>query len=71
MKHAHVIDSRSFARWLAIWKDVTDEMFDPESAAALQLKAGRIAESLSLGIQFGRNPRVALGDRSAAIDRPT
>jgi hemoglobin len=52
IKHADAIDSRSFARWLSIWKDTTDEILDPGSAAALQEKAGRIAESLSLGIQF-------------------
>ncbi len=61
IKHADSIDSRSFARWLAIWRETTDEILGPESAAALQEKAGRIAESLSLGIQFSRHPHAALG----------
>ena len=54
IKHADAIDARAFGRWLAIWKDTTEELLDPASAAALQEKAGRIAESLALGIQFAR-----------------
>jgi hemoglobin len=47
-----------FSRWLALWRESTAELFPPEAAAALQFKAGRIAESLSLGICFtaGREP---------------
>lgn len=47
-----------FNRWLALWKETTSELFTAEAAAALQLKASRIAESLSLGISFagGREP---------------
>ncbi len=47
-----------FSRWLALWKETTAELFPAESAAALQFKANRIAESLSLGICFaaGREP---------------
>lgn len=54
IKHADEISGASFERWLAIWKETSDELLDPDSAAALQEKAGRIAESLSLGIQFSR-----------------
>lgn len=61
IKHADAIDSRSFVRWLALWKETTDEILDPESAAALQEKAGRIAESLSLGIQYNRDSQTTLG----------
>jgi hemoglobin len=61
IKHADAIDSRSFERWLAIWKETTDEIVDAESAAGLQEKAGRIAESLSLGIQFSQHRQTALG----------
>ena len=56
IKHSDNIDAASFARWLEIWGRTTDELMDPASAAALQEKAGRIADSLSLGIQFSRNP---------------
>ncbi len=66
IKHADEIDERSFARWLAIWKETTDEILDPESATALQEKAKRIAESLSLGIQFNRDPQSALTSFSKA-----
>ena len=61
IKLAGAIDSHSFARWLTIWKNTTEEILDPASAAALQEKAGRIAESLSLGIQFSRDPRTLRG----------
>jgi hemoglobin len=61
IKHADSIDRGSFARWLAIWKDTTGEMLDPGSAAALQEKASRIAESLFLGIQFSQHPETAFG----------
>ena len=40
-----------FHRWLALWKETTAELFPAEAAAALQFKANRIAESLSLGIR--------------------
>jgi hemoglobin len=63
LKHSDRIGASEFARWLAIWKETTDELFDAPQAEALQHKAGRIAESLSLGIQFSR-------DREALIERP-
>ena len=66
LKHAEEIDACAFQRWLALWKESTDALFDPPSAAALQEKAGRIAESLALGIQFSRDPQAALGRSRAA-----
>ena len=51
-KHAGAISPASFQRWLAIWKETTDEMLDAASAGRMQDKAARIAESLSLGIAF-------------------
>jgi hemoglobin len=59
--HADRIDERSFERWLALWKEATEELLDHGSAAALQEKAGRIAESLMLGIRFNRDPNAKLG----------
>lgn len=41
-----------FERWLALWQETSSELFEPGAAAALQLKAGRIAQSLALGIRF-------------------
>ena len=56
VKHGERIDGGAFARWLSLWRDTTDEMFVPEIAAALQEKAGRIGESLSLAIAYSKNP---------------
>ena len=56
VKHSDAIGPASFERWLALWKETTLELLDPASAAALQDKAARIAESLSLGIAFHRDP---------------
>jgi hemoglobin len=60
VKHADSISAASFERWLALWRETTDELLDPASAATLQEKAGRIAESLSLGIAFQKDPEAAL-----------
>ena len=65
VKHAGSISQASFDRWLALWRETTDEMLDADSAAALQDKAGRIAESLSLGIAFHRDRSAVLGHASA------
>jgi hemoglobin len=65
VKHGDRISSASFERWLGLWRETSDELFAPEPAAALQDKAGRIAESLSLGIAFHRDPASAL-DRCRA-----
>ena len=54
IKHGDRIGSPEFARWLALWKETTERLFHPEIAGLFQEKAGRIAESLSLGIQFNR-----------------
>jgi len=52
LKHAPRIMPAMFDRWLALWKQTTDEMLTPEAAAEMQAKAGRIAESLQLGLRF-------------------
>ena len=65
VKHGGRISPASFERWLGLWSATTDELFAPGPAAALQDKAGRIAESLSLGIAFHRDPASAL-DRCRA-----
>ena len=52
VKHGNRITPETFKRWLALWRDTTGEVMPPAAAAALQEKAARIAESLSLGIQF-------------------
>jgi hemoglobin len=65
VKHADSISPASFERWLTLWGETTYEMLDAGSAAALQDKAGRIAESLSLGIAFHRDRNAFLRPASA------
>ncbi len=61
VRHADSISAASFERWLGLWRETSDQLFEPGPAAALQDKANRIAESLSLGVDFYRNPQSALG----------
>ncbi|RYD83566.1 MAG: group III truncated hemoglobin [Sphingomonadales bacterium] len=58
-RHAGRITPELFDRWLAIWKQTTDELMVPGAASALQTKADRIAESLKLALFFKLPPRVA------------
>lgn len=57
--HAQHMTLENFARWLALWGQTTEEILGPEMAAAFQEKAGRIAESLRLGVQFHRDRKLA------------
>lgn len=52
MKHRHAITPDMFDRWLALWRQVTDELMEPAAARALQDKARRIAGSLQLAMYF-------------------
>jgi hemoglobin len=58
-RHSSRITPELFDRWLGIWKATTDELMEPEAAAALQDKAARIAESLKLALFFKLPPRSA------------
>lgn len=60
IKHAGSITAASFERWLHLWGETTDALFEPEPAALLQDKAARIAESLHMGISFHKDPEAAL-----------
>lgn len=55
-KHRDHITPVLFERWLAIWKQVTNELMAADAAAALQSKAARIAESLQLALFFKLEP---------------
>jgi len=66
VRHADSISPASFERWLGFWRETTEELFEPGPAAALQDKAERIAESLSLGIDFHRDPKSVPGTARAA-----
>ncbi|ORE90730.1 group III truncated hemoglobin [Aurantimonas sp. 22II-16-19i] len=64
LRHADAIDSSMFDRWLVIWRETTASRFPPETAALLQFKADRIAESLKAGLFF-RPELAALQPRPA------
>lgn len=56
MKHKDRISPALFDRWLGLWKQITEELMEPEAAGALQAKAARIAESLQLAMFFRLDP---------------
>lgn len=56
LKHKARITPALFDRWLALWRETTDEVMPPAAAAALQAKAARIAESLQLALFFRLDP---------------
>jgi hemoglobin len=53
---AHVklteVEPRHFERWLALFAETTQELFEPALAQLFQVRAQRIAESLKLGFAF-------------------
>ncbi|MCG2839852.1 group III truncated hemoglobin [Sandaracinobacter sp. RS1-74] len=57
LKHRDRITPELFGRWLRLWAETSDELMQPEVAAALQAKAARIAESLQMGLFFRLEPR--------------
>jgi hemoglobin len=57
LKHKSRITPEMFERWLALWRTTTDRLMRPEDARALQDKAARIAESLSLALFFRLEPK--------------
>ena len=59
VRHEQHMTTENFARWLALWRQTSDEILAPEAAAIFQQKADRIAESLQLGVQFYRNRQAA------------
>ena len=60
IKHGDAITPEAFDRWLALWRDTTEEVLPPAAAQAMQEKAARIGESLSLGIEFARERSLGL-----------
>jgi len=56
LTHLPTITPPMFDRWLMLWTEVTAEMLPPTTAAALQGKAARIAESLKLALYFRLSP---------------
>ncbi len=66
IKHGDRIGPAAFERWLALWGEATEEVMPPAAAAAMQEKAARIADSLSLGIAYHRDPIGAMGKKVSA-----
>lgn len=52
LRHKDKLTAELFQRWLTLWAQTTEELMPPHSAAALQFKAARIAESLQLALFF-------------------
>jgi hemoglobin len=65
VRHADAIDAAAFERWLGLWRETARLLFEPETAARLEEKAGRIAESLAMGIRFHRDGGAALASGAA------
>ena len=59
LRHAEHMTRDNFQRWLALWSEVTGEVLGSEAAELFKEKAGRIAESLQLGVQFHRERAAA------------
>lgn len=54
--HADAMTPERFERWLALWRETSEELLPPPVAAVVQAKAARIAESFQLAIQYRRSP---------------
>ena len=54
IKHGDAMTPKAFEHWLRLWREATEEVMPPAAAAAMQEKAARITESLSLGLEFAR-----------------
>jgi hemoglobin len=50
------IEPDMFDRWLRLFGETCDELFENEVAEAFRARAGRIAESLKLALFFRPNP---------------
>lgn len=57
------IEPHFFERWLELWQETAGEVFAPDLAASFRDKAGRIAESLQLGL-FYRPGALAVGRKA-------
>ncbi|WP_343559270.1 group III truncated hemoglobin [Kiloniella sp. b19] len=67
-KHMEVpsIRQEHFARWLLIFGETARTLFEDRQAGAFEEKAGRIAESLQLGLFY--RPEDHMPARSAKVD---
>ncbi len=70
VKHKDRITPELFQRWLNLWAATTNELVEPEAAAAFQEKAGRIAESLQLAMFYRPDMPWNLAKARPAAVRP-
>ena len=54
LRHAGSMSAEHFERWLELWRQASDELLPRDAAAAVQIKAARVAESLQLAILYRR-----------------
>ena len=64
LMHSDEMTRERFDRWLALWRETSDELLPAPVAVAVQAKAARIAESFQLAIRYRQpdampSPRVA------------
>lgn len=64
LRHRDKLKPELWSVWLDHWRTVTFEVMSPAVASAMQQKAGRIAQSLSLAMEHA-------GDRRPAATRRT
>lgn len=57
------VDARHFDRWLALWGETAKELCPPAAARLFIERAGRVAESLELGIAVSRGVMLGKGER--------
>ncbi len=64
MHRPQPIHREHFDRWLALWRETTEEVLDADSAAVMIEYAGRIGQGLQLGLGLLPHPK---GVRSLGI----
>lgn len=52
LPHSGAMTEAAFARWLDLWRATTNELLAADCAQAMQSKAERIAQSLSLAMAY-------------------
>lgn len=67
LRHQAEITPEMFARWLALWEKSATQCLPPEDAAAIIIKAHRIADSLQMAL-FAPLPPLSTGNPS--VDMP-
>lgn len=59
------IEPEMFDRWLSLWGETVDELFEPPASDILRAKAARIGQSLQLGVFY--RPGAAAGRASGPV----